>query len=74
MYTRVKKIDCRANMKAKIIMPQKTFGSIPCPIDLISSTMVLGQPFMAHGMGETVSHTLITMAYKIYRCGRLPIK
>jgi hypothetical protein len=43
-------------------MLQKTFGSIPCPIDLISSTMVLGQPFMAHGIGEKVSHAIITMA------------
>jgi hypothetical protein len=45
-----------------IIMPQKTFGSIPCPIDLISSIMVLGQPLLAHGIGETVSHAIITMA------------
>ncbi len=44
------------------LIPQKTFGSIPCPIDLISSTMVLGQQLLAHGMGETVSHAIITMA------------
>jgi hypothetical protein len=43
------------------IMPQKTFGSIPCPIDVISSTMVFNQPLLAHGMGKTVSHAIITM-------------
>jgi hypothetical protein len=42
-------------------MPQKTFGSIPCPIDVISSIMVFNQPLLAHGMGETVSHAIITM-------------
>jgi len=44
------------------LIAQKTFGSIPSPIDLISSSMVFNQPLLAHGMGETASHVRITMA------------
>jgi hypothetical protein len=46
-----------------IIMPQKTFSSIPCPIDLSISRLVAQkvQPIMAHGMGKTASHAIFTM-------------
>jgi hypothetical protein len=47
-----------------IIMPQKTFSTIPCPIDLSISRLVAQkvQPIMAHGMGKTVSHAIFIMA------------
>jgi hypothetical protein len=45
-------------------MPQKTFSTIPCPIDFSISRLVAQkvQPIMAHGMGKTVSHAIFIMA------------
>jgi hypothetical protein len=45
-------------------MPQKTFSSIPYPIDLSISRLVAQkvQPIMAHGMGKTASHAILIMA------------
>jgi hypothetical protein len=47
-----------------IIMPQKTFSTIPCPIDLSISRLVAQkvQPIMAQGMGKTASHAIFIMA------------
>ena len=47
-----------------IIMPQKTFSSIPCPSGLSISRLVAQkvQPIMAQGMGKTVSHAIFIMA------------
>jgi hypothetical protein len=45
-------------------MPQQTFSSMPCPIDLSISRLMAQkvQPIMAHGMGKTASHAIFTMA------------
>jgi hypothetical protein len=45
-------------------MPQKTFSTMPCPIDFSISRLMAQkvQPIMAHGMGKTVSHAIFIMA------------
>jgi hypothetical protein len=45
-------------------MPQKTFSTMPCPIDFSISRVVAQkvQPILAHGMGKTVSHAIFIMA------------
>jgi len=45
-------------------MPQKTFSTIPCPIDFTISRLVAQkiQPIMAQCMGKTASHTIFIMA------------
>jgi hypothetical protein len=47
-----------------IIMPQKTFSTMPCPIDFSISRLVAQkvQPIMAHGIGKTASHAIFIMA------------
>ena len=47
-----------------IIMPQKTFSTIPCPSGLSVSRTVAHkvQPIMAQGIGKTVSHAIFITA------------
>ena len=44
-----------------LFVPQKTFGSIPVSIGFSSNIMVVHQPCMAHGIGETVNHVRQSM-------------